>query len=176
MAEEGKTVSSGGGKALALAVVALLLGATSLVMAFRPAAPSAPPPPAPTDRVVYMSAVEWKGSTTTDKEPYPGNSSAPAGGGYILRYPDATNTWYSQTYRWEPGVIVVNQGDRVTLKIWGVNGKEHPSTIEGYGNTFTVKRGQLTEVTFTADKAGTFQINCGIHAPSMTAYLLVLPR
>ncbi len=79
------------------------------------------------------------------------------------------------TYRWDPNQIIVNQGDEVTLEILGVNGKEHPSVIEGYDISFTVKRGELTSVTFTADKAGVFALRCGIHQPSMVGELIVLP-
>lgn len=57
----------------------------------------------------------------------------------------------------------MNQGDEVTLEILGVNGAEHPSEIVGYDINFTVKRGQLTTVSFTADKAGVFEFRCGTH-------------
>jgi plastocyanin len=58
-----------------------------------------------------------------------------------------------------------------------VNGKEHPGRIEGYEKTtFNVKRGQLTTVSFKADKAGVFRILCDLHQPSMTGQLVVLPR
>ncbi|MBI2875128.1 MAG: hypothetical protein HYY09_08565 [Firmicutes bacterium] len=130
--------------------------------------------PTATKRIIYMSAVEYKGSTSVEKEPYPGQP-APPGGGYKLEEPKDGN-WTNSTYRWEPGNITVYQGDTVELNIWGVNGKEHPSSIEGYVSTFSVKRGQLTKVSFTADKAGIFAINCTAHVPSMQGQLVVLPR
>ena len=68
----------------------------------------------------------------------------------------------------------MNQGDEVTLEILGVNGAEHPGVIDGYDISFTVKRGQLTTVTFTADKAGVFEFRCGTHQPSMVGELIVL--
>ncbi|WP_179875445.1 hypothetical protein [Sinorhizobium sp. BJ1] len=40
------------------------------------------------------------------------------------------------------------------LEILGANGAEHPSVIAGYDLSFTVKRGQLTTATSTADKPG----------------------
>jgi len=70
----------------------------------------------------------------------------------------------------------VYQGDDVELQIWGVNGKEHPGRIEGYDKAFGVQRGQLTTVSFKADKAGVFRILCDIHNPSMTGTLVVLGR
>jgi len=125
-------------------------------------------------RTITMVAVEPKGGTTVDKEPFP-TTALPTGGGYALKPPDAAGRWEVSTYRWEPSQIVVNQGDAVTLEILGVNGKEHPTTIDGYDISFTVRRGQLTTVTFTADKAGVFVFRCGVHQPSMAGELIVLP-
>jgi len=130
--------------------------------------------PAATKRTVYMSAVEYKGSTEVAKEAFP-NAPVPSGGGYIKKAP-ADGKWETSTYRWEPGTIVVYQGDEVDLQIWGVNGAEHPGKIEGYDKSFNVKRGLLTSVTFKADKAGVFRILCDVHNPSMTGTLVVLAR
>lgn len=131
--------------------------------------------PAATKRTIVMSAVEYKGSTEVAKEPFPA-SPAPSGGGYQLKAPADGKTWENSTYRWEPGTIVVYQGDDVDLQIWGVNGAVHPGKIEGYDKTFSVKRGQLTSLSFKADKAGLFRILCDVHNPSMTGTLVVLAR
>ena len=129
----------------------------------------------PTNRIIYMNAIEPKGSTTTDKEPFP-TDPLPLGGGYALKDPDEEGKWIVETYIWEPSVIVVYEGDDITLKILGINGAQHTAKIEEYVSTFTVKRGQITTLNFVADKAGTFKIECTTHQPSMTGYLLVLPR
>ncbi len=126
-------------------------------------------------RTLYMAAVEPKGSTTVDKEPFP-TTELPQGGGYGRKAPDQDGRWEVSTYRWSSGTLIVNQGDEVTLEIVGVNGKEHPTVIEGYDVAFKVQRGQVTRTTFTADKAGIFNIVCHAHRPSMTAQLVVLPR
>lgn len=127
----------------------------------------------PAKRTVYMAAVEPKGGTTVDKEPFP-NIKLPAGGGYILTAPDKTGRWEVSTYRWAPGTVVVNQGDKVTLEIIGINGNAHPVRIKGYNVTGVVTRGHITRLTFTADKAGIFKIICDTHQPSMQADLVVL--
>lgn len=124
-------------------------------------------------RTITMVAVEPKGGTTVDKEPFP-TAALPEGKGYELEAPNAEGRWEVSTYRWEPNQIIVNQGDEVTLEILGVNGAEHPSVIDGYDISFTVKRGQLTTVTFTADKPGVFELRCGTHQPSMVGELIVL--
>jgi plastocyanin len=124
-------------------------------------------------RTLTMVAVEPKGGAAVNQEPFP-TAALPAGKGYALKQPDASGRWEVSTYRWEPSQIVVNQGDEVTLEILGVNGAEHPSMLDGYDLNFTVKRGELTTVKFTADKAGVFRFRCGVHEPSMTGELIVL--
>ena len=152
-------------------VVLGAIGAVVLVACGGQAAPAA----APVERTLYMAAVEPKGSTTVAKEPFP-SAALPEGGGYALDEPNADGTWVVETYRFDPGTVVVNQGDVVALEIIGINGKEHPFTIEGYNVSDVVKRGQITRVTFTADKAGIFRITCHAHLPAMTADLVVLPK
>jgi hypothetical protein len=126
------------------------------------------------ERTIYLAAIEPKGSTTVEKEPFPAEA-LPPGGGYVLKDPDDTGTWTVETYRWLPGEITVVEGDEVTLEILGVNGASHPTVLEGYDLAFDVKRGQLTKVTFVADKPGIFRFVCSVHAPSMTGTLVVLP-
>ncbi len=146
----------------------------SLVAALTAAGSADPAEAAAMKRTITMVAVEPKGGTTADKEPFP-TAALPEGKGYELKPPNAEGRWEVSTYRWDPSQIIVNQGDEVTLEILGVNGAEHPTVIDGYDISFTVKRGQLTTVTFTADKAGVFQFRCGIHQPSMVGELIVLP-
>ena len=154
--------------------VILLLAMSVVLLAACAQAPASKLPP-PTKRTITLAAIEPKGSTTVDKEPFPVDA-LPPGGGYALAAPDKTGTWGVETYRWDSSTIVVNQGDEVTLEVIGINGKEHPTTIEGYNVNFAVKRGQLSKVTFTADKPGIFKVICSAHQPSMTADLVVLAR
>ncbi len=155
---------------LAVATVAIVLAGGALVLSLSPKPSVAT---TPTARTIYMAAIEPKGSTTVDKEPFPAQA-LPEGGGMALKSPDKDGKWEVEIYRWDPGTIVVNQGDEVTLKVLGINGKQHTTTIEGYGQQFTVKRGELTTVSFKADKAGTFKIKCQTHMPTMEADLVVL--
>ena len=127
----------------------------------------------PRERTIYVAALEPKGGAMVAQEPFP-SASLPQGGGYLLRKPDDKGRWEVSTYRWDPGTIVVNQGDIVTLEIIGINGDDHPFTIEGYWLSGVVRRGQITRLKFTASKAGIFKIICRKHAPSMQADLVVL--
>ena len=62
-------------------------------------------------RSFTIAAVEPKGGTTVDKEPFP-KDALPEGGGYILRKPDQTGRWEVSTYVWTPSQIVVTEGGR----------------------------------------------------------------
>lgn len=128
----------------------------------------------PQARTIYMAAVEPKGGTSVESEPFP-TEALPPGPGYKIVEPNDEGRWEVSTYRWMPGTIVVTEGDEVTLEIIGINGAEHPFTIEGHDVTGTVARGAVTTVTFTAGPAGAYRIICGIHQPSMNADLIVLP-
>ena len=125
-------------------------------------------------RYIVVTAIEPKGGTTVDKEPFP--AAPPAGGGYVMKAPDQTGRWEFSTYVFDPRQIVVDQGDEVTLEFIGINGASHPTTIGGYDKTFELKRGQVTRVTFTADKAGVFPIVCATHHPTMVAEFIVNAR
>ena len=79
-------------------------------------------------------------------------------------------------YRWDPGTIVVQQGEKVELRFFGINGDKHDFSLEGYPVSGTVTRGEETVVSFVADKAGIFALNCLSHPPRMTANLVVLQK
>lgn len=124
-------------------------------------------------RVIYMTAVEPKGGS--DKLPFP-EEKLPEGGGYFMNEPDENGRWEVGTYRWEPGLVVAYEGEKVELHILGVNGNVHHSTITGYDIDFVVERGKVTVVEFKADRPGIFDIVCHDHLPTMQTQLLVLPR
>jgi len=57
-------------------------------------------------RFFTIAAVEPKGGTTVDKEPFP-EAALPAGGGYLIKKPDQSGRWEVSTYMWQPSQIVV---------------------------------------------------------------------
>ena len=131
-------------------------------------------------RMIYMSAVEWKGSSNVSKEAYP-TAPLPAGGGYESFPPghpevaSEAGKWAVETYRFDTGVVAACKGERVVLKIFGVNAKSHEIVIPDFDKNFTVYRGQLATSVFKANKVGIFPIICITHKPSHTADLVVLP-
>ncbi len=130
---------------------------------------------APMTRTFYMEAIEPKGSTSAEKEPFP-SEALPGGGGYKLVEPDEEGKWVVETYTWAPDQIVVYEGDTVELEIVGINGARHDAEIEGIVNSFVVERGKLTSLSFIADEPGVFRLICHTHQPAMTGELVVLPR
>ena len=127
-------------------------------------------------RFFTVLAVEPKGGTTVDKEPFP-TGPLPPGGGYVIAQPDVkTSRWEVSAYVWQPSQIIVNEGDEVTLEFVGINGAAHPTTIAAFGQTFMVKRGEVHRITFTANKVGIFGIICSTHKPSMSGELVVMPK
>jgi len=129
-------------------------------------------------RQIYMSAVEWKGSASVAKEPYP-TSALPAGGGYEKFAPGSEEMagdktkWAVETYRFDTGLVAACAGERVVLNIFGVNAAEHQINIPAFRKSFVVKRGVLSRVAFTVKKPGLYPIICITHQPSHRADLLV---
>lgn len=127
-------------------------------------------------RTIYLTALEYKGSTEVSKEAFPADK-LPEGGGYGLKSPAGDPPkWEVNSYAWAPASLVVAEGDKVTLKIVGINGAQHVGAIEGHVDKFTVARGKVTTVGFTAGKPGVYQIICNTHTPNMTGQMVVLPR
>ncbi len=158
----------------ALAVVAVVLSGASLVMGRTALPPAAEPPK---DRVVWMEAVEYKGSTEVAKLAPPETNPETLGASFEFEWVQPGTKWQVSAYAFSPSTIIVNQGDKVTLRIFGVNGNQHTISIQGYQeNPVTLQRGRLIDIQFTADKPGMFRIVCHNHEPGMTGWLIVLPR
>lgn len=126
------------------------------------------------ERVFHVLAVEPKGTTAAAKELFPA-AKLPAGGGYVLKAPNAKGDWQVSAYVFLPAQIIVRRGDDVTLHLTGINGASHTITIDGYQTqAVKLRRGALQTIRFKADKAGIFRIGCREHQPSMNGELIVL--
>ncbi|WP_054634860.1 cupredoxin domain-containing protein [Thalassobacillus sp. C254] len=69
-----------------------------------------------------------------------------------------------EAYRWDPGTIVIPKNKQVKLKIYGVNGKEHPFMIEGTDIKGTVKKGEETEIDLHFTESGIYRLICLTHS------------
>ncbi|PGL71139.1 cupredoxin domain-containing protein [Bacillus sp. AFS055030] len=81
-----------------------------------------------------------------------------------------------EAYRWDPGTIVIDKNKKVTLKIHGINGKEHHFHIEGTNITGVVAKGKTTEVPLFFKKEGTYRLICDNHSHDvapMIGYIVV---
>jgi heme/copper-type cytochrome/quinol oxidase subunit 2 len=83
-----------------------------------------------------------------------------------------------EAYRWDPGTIFMEKGEKIRLKILGVNGMEHPFIIEGTDIKGIVKKGEETVVPLQFDKEGTYRLICLTHSTAensgpMIAYIVV---
>ncbi len=137
----------------------------------------ASPGPAAADgikRHFTVAAIEPKGGANLSQEAFP-TAHRVAGEGYEIKEPDANGRWEVSAYIWMPAQIIVNQGDEVTLDFVGINGHAHSASIAGYVEAFALLRGTTRRVTFVADKAGVFPIDCMTHHESMRGELVVLP-
>ena len=103
------------------------------------------------------------------------NATVTAGPGLVLRPPNKVGAWDFRAFAFNPSMIVVNQGDKVTLHFVGVQGFHHVITVEGVG-TFPLDRAQIHTVSFIASNPGTITYYCHIHFPNMIGQILVLPR
>ena len=135
---------------------------------------------------IFMNAVEYKGSTSTEKLAPPAVNPATQSKGYVLKAPGeadktAPQVWEIDSYALTPGFVTVQQGDTVTLQVLVVNGDKHEVGVLGPDGPVVVpkatwNRGVEYRVSFVAEKVGTYKLSCETHAPTMTANILVLPR
>ncbi len=137
---------------------------------------------ATSQKTFYIATVHLDGITSIypssdhPSEQYPVNSTLPSGGGLVLKKIDNMGGWKIRQYMFAPSVIVVNQGDQVTLNFVDVQGPEHMITVDGIAPEFDIHRGEMKTVTFTADTPGTINFWCSMHEPNMRGEIVVLPR
>ncbi|MDD2751831.1 MAG: cupredoxin domain-containing protein [Candidatus Omnitrophica bacterium] len=79
-------------------------------------------------------------------------------------------------YGFSPDPVVVKKGERVKLEVTS-HDVRHGVYIKEYGINETVDKGEMKDIEFTADKAGTFDIICSVYCGSghsgMKAKLIV---
>ncbi len=140
-------------------------------------------PAAGARRTIHMSAVEYKGGANVADEAYPPADEpgtkplAPLGGGYDLAAPDATGRWEVESYRFEPGFMVVRKGERVTLEIVGINGALHHAYLiapSGAKTDVVIARGGTAVVKFRPTELGIWTLVWETPPPGMTADILVI--
>src|SRR6266704_103965 len=89
---------------------------------------------AATTHTIFMNAVEYKGSTTTEKLAPPSVNPSALSKGYVYKGPveadkTAPQQWEIDSYAFSPGFITVHKGDTVALSTFVVNGDKHEVAV-----------------------------------------------
>jgi heme/copper-type cytochrome/quinol oxidase subunit 2 len=74
-------------------------------------------------------------------------------------------------YEFSPGVISVNQGDRVTIVLSSTD-VVHGLYLDGYDLEVTADPGQTASLSFTADKSGTFRFRCSVTCGPLHPFMI----
>ena len=139
-----------------------------------------------TSHTIPLTAIEFKLAATTDQLEPPPTNPVELSKGY--RFKGSGEADKNVPKRWEvssclftPGFITVQQGDTVTLNAFMVNGDHHGVFVmapdgQAAVPTTTWHRGRQYQVSFLAERAGTYRLICSTHAPTMTATILMVPR
>lgn len=137
-----------------------------------------------TTHTIFMSVVEIKGSTTSDKLVPPYVNPKDLSKGYGYKAPgeaDKSNPqkWEVASYMFAPAFMTIHKGDTVNLTVFVINGDKHevwvtaPDGTKAMANT-NWNRGREYSVSFVADQDGKYELVCSDHSPSMIATFLVL--
>ena len=137
----------------------------------------------PVNVTFYVSEIEVKGAT--DGIPAPKIDPATLSKGYRYKPPgkyDSKNPkkWQVSTYMFNPAAMTVYQGDKVTLRMFVVNGDKHINWVEAPDGSHASKeeisnRGREYLVTFTAKQAGYYVLRCDEHEPTMRSIIFSVP-
>jgi heme/copper-type cytochrome/quinol oxidase subunit 2 len=74
-------------------------------------------------------------------------------------------------YEFSPGVISVNQGDQVTIKLISTD-VVHGLYLDGYDLEVTADPGQNATLSFIADKSGTFRFRCSVTCGPLHPFMI----
>ena len=111
------------------------------------------------------------------------------GEGEVIAEVDGQDVVTGEFHRWEPGVLVVHNGDKVALTVRNPRRNIHSFFLPDYNLDTGPLTGRTGEATleFTADKAGVFRWMCNIPPDppegecdpdheAMVGYLIVLDK
>lgn len=74
-------------------------------------------------------------------------------------------------YQFEPGVVKVQRGDRVTIELVATD-VVHGLYLDGYDLEITAEPGQTARLTFVANRSGTFRFRCWISCGAMHPFMI----
>jgi len=74
-------------------------------------------------------------------------------------------------FRYNPAVLTVNPGDRVTIELTATDAV-HGVSIDGYNLETTSDPGQTARLTFVADRQGSFRFRCTVTCGNMHPFMI----
>lgn len=74
-------------------------------------------------------------------------------------------------YQFDPGVIQVNPGDRVTIELVATD-VVHGLYLDGYGLEVIADPGQTARLTFVANRRGAFRFRCSVSCGAMHPFMI----
>lgn len=74
-------------------------------------------------------------------------------------------------FDYSPGVIKVNEGDRVTIELVSTD-VVHGLYLDGYNLEVTADPGQSASLNFIADKTGTFRFRCSVTCGPLHPFMI----
>ncbi len=77
----------------------------------------------------------------------------------------------ASSFAFSPSVISVNPGDRVTIDLAAMD-VVHGLSIDGYDVSVTADPGQTAQLTFVANRSGTFRLRCAIACGALHPFML----
>ena len=77
----------------------------------------------------------------------------------------------ASSFEYNPGVVRVNSGDRVTLELTSSD-VTHGIYIDGYNLEVIAEPGQTQSLTFVADRAGTFRLRCSVICGALHPFMI----
>ena len=75
------------------------------------------------------------------------------------------------SFQYSPEAIHVNPGDRVTLELVPTD-VVHGLYIDGYGFGMTADPGQSAQLTFVADRSGSFRFRCSVTCGALHPFMI----
>jgi heme/copper-type cytochrome/quinol oxidase subunit 2 len=76
----------------------------------------------------------------------------------------------ARRFEYNPAVLKVNLGDRVTIELVATD-VVHGLSIDGYDLQTTADPGKTARISFTADRSGTFRFHCTVTCGNMHPFM-----
>src|SRR5215813_7846207 len=127
----------------------------------------------PATHTIFVNAVEYKGSTTTEQRAPPQVNPTTLSQGDASKGPGeadhtAPQQWEVESDACAPGFVTVQQGDAVAVHAFVVHGDQHDVSVLAPDGQVVVPpstwtRGGAYQLSFKAEKVGTYTVDDGEH-------------